>query len=82
MAYYRAVARMVRDLEPDVVGHLDLIRKNFPEAKLDTPSIESAARETLGAVLETGAILDLNTAGYRRCAPPWQCSLSPCRYAV
>ena len=42
--YYENVAEMVAELEPDVVGHLDLIRKNAaPDFSLDTPKIRRAA---------------------------------------
>ena len=65
--YYEAVAEMVEALRPDVVGHLDLIRKNAPpEADLATPVIRRAADRALEAVREAGAVLDLNTAGWRK----------------
>ena len=42
--YYDTVARMVETLQPDVVGHLDLIRRNAAsDAVLDTPAIREAA---------------------------------------
>lgn len=65
--YYEAVAEMVDALRPDVVGHLDLIRRNAPlDAALDTPTIRNAASRALEAVREYGCILDLNTAGWRK----------------
>jgi histidinol-phosphatase (PHP family) len=65
--YYEAVAEMVEALRPEVVGHLDLIRRNAePDAKLDTPAIRKAAGLALEAVHAYGCILDLNTAGYRK----------------
>ena len=65
--YYETVAEMVAELEPDVVGHLDLIRKNAaPDFSLDTPKIRRAADAALEAVREHHCILDLNTAGYRK----------------
>jgi histidinol-phosphatase (PHP family) len=76
VAYYRLLAEMVRGLAPEVVGHFDLIRKNAPsEEAVATPRIREAAAEAMEAVREAGAILDLNTAGYRKglgrpyCAP-------------
>ena len=58
---------MVDVLRPDVVGHLDLIRKNAArDAALDTPAIRDAAEQALEAVAMHGCILDLNTAGYRK----------------
>lgn len=65
--YYDTVARMVETLQPDVVGHLDLIRRNAPsDAVLDTPAIRGAAERALSVIRERDAILDLNTAGYRK----------------
>ncbi len=65
--YYRNVARLVEALKPEVVGHLDLIRRNAPpDATLDTPRIRAAADEALEAVRAEDAILDLNTAGWRK----------------
>ena len=75
--YYYTVARMVETLQPDVVGHLDLIRRNAsPDAVLDTPAIREAAERALSMIQEHDAILDLNTAGYRKglgspCPAPW-----------
>lgn len=67
VAYYQAVADMVPALRPEVVGHFDLIRLNAgPEARLDTPPIRQAAVRALEAVRECDAILDVNTAGYRK----------------
>ena len=65
--YYETVAEMVAALKPDVVGHLDLIRKNAdPDFSLDTVKIRRAADRALEAVREHASILDLNTAGYRK----------------
>jgi histidinol-phosphatase (PHP family) len=65
--YYQLVAEMVYAVRPEVVGHLDLVRKNAPlNAELDTPLIRRAAEAALDAVAECNAILDLNTAGYRK----------------
>ncbi|MEE2778144.1 MAG: histidinol-phosphatase [Acidobacteriota bacterium] len=65
--YYGLVTEMVRSLRPEVVGHLDLIRKNAgSEAVLDSPPIRRAASEALAVVHDHGAILDLNTAGIRK----------------
>ena len=65
--YYEAVARMVEELQPEVVGHLDLIRKNGRRyGPLDTPGIRRSAREALEVIRRHDCILDLNTAGYRK----------------
>jgi histidinol-phosphatase (PHP family) len=65
--YYNAVVEMVQALRPDVVGHLDLVRRNAPpEADLATPAIRRAADRALEATRAAGAVLDLNTAGWRK----------------
>lgn len=65
--YYRQVAEMVTSLRPDIVGHFDLIRKNFP-AEVDTtsPGIMRAALEALEVIRDCDAIMDVNTASYRK----------------
>jgi len=65
--YYRVVAEMVDALQPQVVGHLDLIRKNAPAgAVLDSPAIREAVGAALESIRRHDAILDINTAGYRK----------------
>jgi histidinol-phosphatase (PHP family) len=65
--YYELVTEMVRALKPEVVGHLDLVRKvGHHYGPLDTPTIREAAEATLHVVKEHNAILDLNTAGWRK----------------
>jgi histidinol-phosphatase (PHP family) len=65
--YYDTVADMAARLKPEVVGHLDLIRRNAPVgADLQTAAIAAAADRALQSVKESGAILDLNTAGWRK----------------
>jgi histidinol-phosphatase (PHP family) len=65
--YYQQVGKMVCALRPEIVGHLDLIRKDAgPHGSVDTPRAQRAALEALEAVKEHGGILDCNTAGYRK----------------
>lgn len=69
--YYATVAAMVEALRPEVVGHLDLIKKNIVRAGykrelLEGAPVQKAAREALESVRAYGAILDLNTAGWRK----------------
>lgn len=65
--YYEHVAEMAEALRPEVVGHLDLIRRRAPlDADLETPAIARAAERALEAVQSVDAILDLNTAGWRK----------------
>ena len=67
IAYYETVSEMVTTLRPEVVGHLDLVRKRAPsEESVATPQIREAAFRTLEVIRQHDAILDLNTAGYRK----------------
>ena len=65
--YYETVAEMVDTIQPEVVAHLDVIRKlGAAYAPMDTPKIRDAAVAALEAIAETGAILDVNTGALRR----------------
>ncbi len=65
--YYELVREMVINLQPDVVGHLDLVRKFAPsETAVDSQAIRRAAYRAMEAIRDNGCILDLNTAGYRK----------------
>jgi histidinol-phosphatase (PHP family) len=69
--YYTLIAEMIETLRPDVVGHLDLIKKNwaaagFADTPLDSPPLRAAAERALEAARAHDAILDLNTAGWRK----------------
>ena len=65
--YYQVVAEMVHALQPEVVGHLDLIRRYAPnEASVATDAVRVAANEALCVIQGTGCLLDVNTAGYRK----------------
>lgn len=66
-AYYERVAEMVFNIEPEIVGHLDLIRKFGDRyGDVNTPAIRSAARTALEEIKLRGGILDVNTSPYRR----------------
>jgi histidinol-phosphatase (PHP family) len=66
MRYFDALAELVTTLRPEVVGHIDLIRK------FDGPSPTFSARvwkhleNTLDAVRGAGALLEVNSATHRR----------------
>ena len=69
--YYETVAEMIVALRPDVIGHLDLIKLNaaasgLPAFALDSPPIRRAAEGALEAAFAVNALLDLNTAGWRK----------------
>jgi len=65
--YYETVAEMTERLRPEVVAHLDLIRRCAPnEEAVSTPSIRRAALTALEVIRDHEAILDINTSGYRK----------------
>ncbi|MDH5674376.1 MAG: histidinol-phosphatase [Myxococcales bacterium] len=70
VAYFDAVSDLVDTLQPDVVGHLDLIRKfDGPDAALTAGGMVRAER-ALEAVKAAGAVLDVNCAAHRRGLSP------------
>jgi histidinol-phosphatase (PHP family) len=65
--YYETVAEMVRALRPEVVGHLDVLRKfTGPDVPLDTPAIRRAVERALEAMRECNCIVDVNTGALRK----------------
>lgn len=65
--YYGLVADMAKSLRPEVIGHLDLVRRNAPsDEAVDTPAIRTAAEAALDVIAATGALLDVNTGAYRK----------------
>lgn len=63
--YFERLAELVTSLRPQVVGHLDLVRRFDPEPQFSAPEI-AAATKTLEAVAAVGAVLDVNAAPVRR----------------
>jgi histidinol-phosphatase (PHP family) len=64
-AYFAAVAEMVSTLRPQVVGHIDLIRKFDGPAPQFAAEVQPAIEGALEAVREAGAALDVNAAPAR-----------------
>jgi histidinol-phosphatase (PHP family) len=77
LRYYDTVAEMLAALQPEIVGHLDLIRRYGGEdPAFETTRVRERARQLLALIREQDAILDVNTAGYRKGLPspypaPW-----------
>jgi histidinol-phosphatase (PHP family) len=64
--YYEQMAEMVEAIRPEVVGHLDVVRKYAsPREAVETPRARDAAHAALEAIRERGCILDINTGGLR-----------------
>lgn len=67
LRYYDIAAEMVSALRPEVVGHLDLVRRyGGDDPALETPAVRERARAVLALMKEHDAIIDINTAGYRK----------------
>ena len=65
--YYGAVERMIEDLRPEVVAHLDLLKRHAPaDVDLAAPRIRKAALRALDAARARRCILDLNAAAWRK----------------
>ncbi len=66
--YYEILRDMVSKLEPAVVGHLDLITCFLSNEELTPlyPKIEKDIEHTLETVKKHGALLEVNTSGYRK----------------
>jgi histidinol-phosphatase (PHP family) len=67
LRYYELVAEMIVALRPEVLGHLDLIRRHGGEApEFETAAVQDRVRQVLALMNEHETILDINTAAYRK----------------
>ncbi|MCF1473669.1 MULTISPECIES: histidinol-phosphatase [Rhizobium/Agrobacterium group] len=65
IAYFRSATDMVERLRPDVVAHLDLVRKYEPAGFECSPAVLREADTLLEAIKAYGGILDVNCAAFR-----------------
>lgn len=65
IAYFDAVTTMVETLRPDIVAHLDLVRKYEPEGFCFSPRVSRTIDRTLEAIRAAASILDVNCAAFR-----------------
>ncbi|WP_370677784.1 histidinol-phosphatase [Pleomorphomonas sp. PLEO] len=65
VTWFERLADMVRLLKPDVVGHIDLIRKFEPPDFAFSPAALRAAEGLLDAARAAGSALDVNCAPVR-----------------
>lgn len=66
LKYFEAVADLVSSLRPEVVGHIDLIRKFDGQTPSFSPPVYRRIDEALEAVKSVGAVLEVNCATHRR----------------
>jgi len=67
--YYLLLRQMIRQHNPDIIGHLDLIKKfnsNSDYFSEDAPWYVAEVRQTLQAIAAAGSILEINTGGIAR----------------
>ncbi|MGI6109942.1 MAG: histidinol-phosphatase HisJ family protein [Eubacteriaceae bacterium] len=70
-AYYQCIGDMAESVRPDIIGHLDLLKKSELVLKrnildLDSPACTDAAFQALERIRDSGCILELNTGGIAR----------------
>lgn len=69
MHYYHLIREMVQQYPPDIVAHLDVVKKNNQKQELFNESDEWYRREvtkTLDCIAEAGCLLEVNTGGIAR----------------
>lgn len=66
IAYFELVARVADELRPEVLGHIDLIRKFDGHRPELTPGGRAACERALEAARAGGCALDVNAAPHRR----------------
>jgi histidinol-phosphatase (PHP family) len=68
--YFEAVADLVATLKPEVVGHIDLVRKfDGPGARF-APRVQASITHALEVVREHAGVLDVNCGAERRGLSP------------
>ncbi len=65
LAYFSAVTTMVATLQPDVIAHLDLIRKYEPADFGFSARVERVIETTLEAIHASGGVIEVNCAAFR-----------------
>jgi histidinol-phosphatase (PHP family) len=65
-AYFDRLAELVTSLEPEVVGHVDLIRRFDGHTFVFSPSAMQHAERVLEAALAAGSAIEVNAAPARR----------------
>lgn len=66
LAYFDAVTAMVETFRPEIVGHIDLIRKFDGRSPVFSRPVFAAIERALEATRAAGAVLDVNAAPARR----------------
>ncbi len=67
--YYRYLCRMVTEHQPEIIGHLDVIKKNNDSGKYFSEKeawYQEAVAELLAVIKARGSIVEVNTGGISR----------------
>lgn len=64
--YFQALAELVDTLKPEIVGHIDLIRKFDSPVEEFSPPVMREIERVLEAAHAAGAALDVNCGAFRR----------------
>ena len=67
--YYRCLGEMALQMKPDIVGHIDLIKKNNAGSRFFDEAADwyrRAALACLEAIRDSGCIVEVNTGGMAR----------------
>lgn len=70
LSYFDQVADLVAKLSPEVVGHIDLIRKFDGAGAHFSPKVMERIEATLEVVRSVGGVLDVNAGAHRRGLSP------------
>ena len=66
IAYFDQLTDLIQTLEPEIVGHLDLVRRFRGNDVEFSPRVMRRAERTLDAARSVGAALEVNAAPVRR----------------
>jgi histidinol-phosphatase (PHP family) len=67
--YYRLVGEMAETAAPDIIGHIDIVKKTNRDGRWfreDAAWYRKAVTDALGAVKRSGSIMEVNTGGVVR----------------
>jgi histidinol-phosphatase (PHP family) len=70
LCYFDQLADLVSRLAPEVVGHIDLIRKFDGQSASFSPGVMARIEMTLEAVRQVKGVLDVNAGAHRRGLSP------------
>ncbi|KAI9593643.1 Polymerase/histidinol phosphatase-like protein [Syncephalis fuscata] len=63
--YFKAQFAMLKALEPEVIGHIDLIRRLMPADTEWSPAVWQQIRENAQFIASYGGLVEINTAAWK-----------------